>query len=512
MPWLTTNAQEQRARFVTLAAAKQTPISRLCQLFGISRPTGYRWLDRYEQVGQVSQLVEKSRRPHRIPHKASAEIERRILELRDRCGWGARRIANTIARDGCAVARTAVHRILREHGRVFQRNADPASWIVKLLCADDPGPFLEGELLNSETLGVADILKRYAWKDRKKAIAVLARRRKIPFRVIAECLRISPRTVARYIRIFDQQGIAGLFPPKKSRAKNDDECKAVLFSILHRPPIEFGINRTSWKMADLHRILAEQGQHVSEERIRRMIRNSGFKWRKARVVLTSRDPKYAQKLLAIKKILAGLKDDEAFFSIDEYGPFAIKKKGGRKRVAPGEQYIVPQFQKSKGWLILTAALELLRNQVTHFYSRKKNTEEMMRMAETLRDQYRGCRILYLSWDAASWHISKKLKKHLEKLNNERANVYPVVKTAPLPAGAQFLNVIESVFSGMAKAVIHNSDYQSVEEASDAIDGYFDARNAHYASHPARAGQKLWRLERVPCEFSESNNCKDPAYR
>ena len=41
--------------------------------------------------------------------------------------------------------------------------------------------------------------------------------------------------------------------------------------------------------------------------------------------------------------------------------------------------MVPQYQKSKGWLILTAALELSRNQITHFYSLKKNTEEMIKM-------------------------------------------------------------------------------------------------------------------------------------
>jgi hypothetical protein len=43
--------------------------------------------------------------------------------------------------------------------------------------------------------------------------------------------------------------------------------------------------------------------------------------------------------------------------------------------------------------------------------------------------------------------------------------------APLPAGAQFLNVIESVFSGMARAVIDNSNYGSVDEARAAIDRY-----------------------------------------
>jgi hypothetical protein len=46
-------------------------------------------------------------------------------------------------------------------------------------------------------------------------------------------------------------------------------------------------------------------------------------------------------------------------------------------------------------------------------------------------------------------------------------VTPYIETAPLPAGAQFLNVIESVFSGMARAIIHNSDCPSVEAAKEA---------------------------------------------
>jgi hypothetical protein len=246
--------------------------------------------------------------------------------------------------------------------------------------------------------------------------------------------------------------------------------------------------------------------------MQRVIRSTGFKWRKARLVLTSRDPEYAVKVHAIKEILADLKSDEAFFSIDEYGPFSIKKKGGRKRVAPEEDYIIPQWQDSKGWLILTAALELSGNQVTHFYSRKKNTDEMIRMADLLRSQYANRRRIYLSWDAASWHVSGKLRAHLERLNRNAASEYPIVEIAPLPAGAQFLNVIESVFSGMARAIIHNSDYPSVEAATSAIDQYFRARNLHFHNEPSRAGKKIWRLERGSCEFSETNNCKDALYR
>jgi len=119
--------------------------------------------------------------------------------------------------------------------------------------------------------------------------------------------------------------------------------------------------------------------------------------------------------------------------------------------------------------------------------------------------------VYLSWDAASWHMSKELLAYVEK-NNNRNDGTPLLELVPLPASAQFLNVIESFFSGMARAIIHNSDYQSVAAAKEAIDRYIDDRNKHYAKNPKRAGNKIWGKERTKATFDPANNCKDPAYR
>lgn len=104
---------------------------------------------------------------------------------------------------------------------------------------------------------------------------------------------------------------------------------------------------------------------------------------------------------------------------------------------------------------------------------------------------------------------------MEEINSEEwraAHKGPLVKLAPLPSCAQFLNVIESVFSGMARAIIHNSDYESVEACKTAIDRYFAERNQHFKDNPKRAGNKIWGKEEVPPVFNESNNCKDPRYQ
>jgi hypothetical protein len=103
---------------------------------------------------------------------------------------------------------------------------------------------------------------------------------------------------------------------------------------------------------------------------------------------------------------------------------------------------------------------------------------MIRMMDVLINRYSDRRKLYLSWDAASWHISKQLFARIDAHNSAVPN-----EGGPLPAGAQFLNVVESVFSGMARAIIHNSDYKSMDAAKAAIDRYFEDRNANVMGVP-----------------------------
>ena len=67
-------------------------------------------------------------------------------------------------------------------------------------------------------------------------------------------------------------------------------------------------------------------------------------------------------------------------------------------------------------MILTAALELSENQVTHFFSDKKNTDEMIKLVEILIEKYKGQERIFFSWDAASWHASKKLYSRIKKIN------------------------------------------------------------------------------------------------
>jgi transposase len=409
-------------------------------------------------------------------------------------------------RDGCPVNGAAV--------------ADPSSnstWILRILLGKERLPAIRAAVGDHADLPILyRAIRDGGLKRRTKALVVLASRKGMSLCRIVRILGLSGNTVRRYLRA-QSDGGASLLLSSTGRASSKRKDKAIrdaLFEVLHSPPSTYDINRTTWKMADLRIVLAARGVDLSVCTIRAIIRDAGYRWRKAREVLTSNDPDYREKLMRMTAILSSLKPEERFFSIDEFGPFAVKIRGGRVLAGPGEVPSVPQFQKSKGRVLITAALELSTNQVTHFYSTEKNTGEMLKLIDRLLDQYSRCEKLYLSWDAASWHDSLALHARVEAINNgtyRAGQKMPKVEFVPLPSRAQFLNVIESVFSGMARAIIHNSDYQSVDEAKEAIDRYFRERNEHFRLWPKRAGKKIWGKEPAPSEFSESNNCKEPKW-
>lgn len=330
---------------------------------------------------------------------------------------------------------------------------------------------------------------------------------------------VSPSTARKWVKRYQSEGLAGLNDrssrPHNIRAINapaDQQLQDRVLALLHVPPAQHGLNRTTWRLVDLQSRLAELGCVTSLRNIQAVIRSAGFRYRQARVALTSHDPEYEEKAAAIKDTLACLGSDEVFFSIDEFGPFAIKMKAGKSLQASGQTRVVPQWQRSKGSLIVTAALELRSNQLTHFFSTKKNTDETIALMELLRREYRDARRMYLSWDAAPWHDSKALYQKIAFLNDWAEHDHaPQILLRPLPSCSQFLNVIESVFSGMARAILHNSDYASLGDAQRAIDRYMEARNQAFLAAPHRAGKAIWGKERSLSKFSLSGAFKDPLY-
>jgi transposase InsO family protein len=123
MPWMETNPMLERHHFVQDAKSGHWSMTELCLRYGVSRITGYKWLDRFRQGG-VSGLRDHSRAPRSCPHQTSDELVDYILEENRRYGWGARKILKRLKtrfphRDW--PARSTIFDILERHGRVRPR-------------------------------------------------------------------------------------------------------------------------------------------------------------------------------------------------------------------------------------------------------------------------------------------------------------------------------------------------------------------------------------------------------
>ena len=196
--------------------------------------------------------------------------------------------------------------------------------------------------------------------------------------------------------------------------------------------------------------------------------------------------------------------------VDELGPVAIKKYGGRAYVRKGVRFNVPQMQNPKGAVLLAGALSATTNQLSWCYGRSKDTAAMIGLIEILFNQYPKKQRLYVTWDAASWHDSNALVEWLDGFNvqTRQARRGPLVELVPLPSSSQFLNVIESVFGGMKKAVVHHSDYPHPRDMKSAISQHFRERNQHFKENPCRAGKKIWQID----FFDDPANLRAGNYR
>lgn len=97
MPWERKTVEEQRREFAE--AAKETKnFSALCREFGITRKTGYKWVERYKENADLS---DKSRKPFTIANRTPIETEERIVVLRaENPGWGAKKLKEVLERQG----------------------------------------------------------------------------------------------------------------------------------------------------------------------------------------------------------------------------------------------------------------------------------------------------------------------------------------------------------------------------------------------------------------------------
>ncbi len=98
MPWNQVTKMEIRKQFMEKVTEEGLSMAAACRQFNVSRPTGYKWLERFEAQGDAG-LEDQSRAPKRIPHRTAESIEAHVVRLRSRHPtWGPKKLRAVLLR------------------------------------------------------------------------------------------------------------------------------------------------------------------------------------------------------------------------------------------------------------------------------------------------------------------------------------------------------------------------------------------------------------------------------
>src|SRR5438067_1484559 len=156
MPWSQTTPMDQKTQFIADYLRQRLSITELCELYGISRKTGYKVIDRYLRLGPQG-LEELSRRPASCPNRTPEHIEQAIVAARQRHpSWGAKKLLSVLHkshRRWSFPTRSTVCDILSRHGLVPKQRrrrhiGHPGKPISQILAPNDLECRLQGAVQN----------------------------------------------------------------------------------------------------------------------------------------------------------------------------------------------------------------------------------------------------------------------------------------------------------------------------------------------------------------------------
>lgn len=175
MPWSETKPMDQKIQFISDYLRHDLDMSELCQLYSISRKTGYKWIERYLRSGPAG-LEDLSRRPRHAPNETAPDVVEALVEARRRHpSWGGRKLLALVHKRHPRwdlPHKSTVCDILKRKGlvpkqRARRRIGHPGKPTSRMLapndtwCADFKGQFRTGDGIYCYPLTVTDGFSRY---------------------------------------------------------------------------------------------------------------------------------------------------------------------------------------------------------------------------------------------------------------------------------------------------------------------------------------------------------------
>jgi putative transposase len=289
---------------------------------------------------------------------------------------------------------------------------------------------------------------------------------------IVAVLFCSSRTVDRWLKRFEADGIEGLTGTKRGRPFRFGIgwVAVVVAWVTAKAPRDFGFLRSRWACATVALLLRERYDlTVSRETVRRWLRRGDLVYRRPRPVLGPTDPERRAKLDELRALLASLPDDETVVWQDEVEVHTNPKigrmwmfKGRQAEVeTPGtnkKRHISGSIHWRTGAVFLTEAAP----------QQGRNAALFIEHLDDLRRRLRRYKKVHVICDDAKFHTSRAVIEYLWKHDGR-------IEVHLLPNYSPDLNPIERVWWVLHEHVTRNHRCKSLEELLGMVFAWLEER-------------------------------------
>jgi transposase len=290
---------------------------------------------------------------------------------------------------------------------------------------------------------------------------------------IEAMLFCSSRTVDRWLKRFQAEGVAGLTGRKRGRPfRLGLGWVALLVTwVTTKTPGDFGFLRSRWSCALLALLLRErEGVSAGRETVRRWLHRGALVYRRPRPVLRPDEEERQAKLAELRRLLEGLPDDETAVWQDEV-EVHTNPKIGRMWMLKGKQaeVVTPGTNKKRH---LSGSIHWRTGQVFVTEAAPKQGRDGALFIEhlnELRRRLRRYKKVHVICDNASCHTSLEVIEYLWKWEGR-------IEVHLLPSYSPDLNPIERVWWHLHEDITRNHRCRDLGELLEKVFAWLGQEN------------------------------------
>ncbi|MCH7726237.1 MAG: IS630 family transposase [Planctomycetes bacterium] len=288
-----------------------------------------------------------------------------------------------------------------------------------------------------------------------------------PWSQITAMLFTSPRTISRWKKRFERDGVDAVQGASRGRPTVLVVWWVAVVTrwVLEKTPCDFGFLRSRWSCTTLVLLLGEQHHiSISTESVRRHLRRANLVWRRPRPVLGPKDPDYQPKLRRIRRLLANLPEDETVVFQDEVDINTNPKIGSMWMPRGDQAEVETPGNNTKRYLAGSLHWRTGRLFVSEPGS-QRNSVLFVQHLHDLRSWLRKYRHIHVVCDNARFHDCRLVDEFLNRWGH-RITIHFIPKYAPET------NPIERVWWHLHEEITRNHRCQTIEELVELVFQWF----------------------------------------